>query len=321
MHILGVAVCDRCNPVRGGDLDQPVDTNDSRETTVKILFLGTGAGDTPKIADETCMDGYVPRVRALGGRNLRSPAAILLEPDIRIDYGDDGALERVDADESLVEHLVLTHGHGDHLQPRGILAFALRQPNGIDVYGNNMVIDAIDFAATHEWDADAGRFLSKQSEAVVRLHRVRPGDTFTVCDATFTALLANHFINKVSMIQEQQALNYVIERHGKTLFYGLDSSYPLPETMEALQGYRLDAAVLDATFGDLEIDLTGSGHMNFPIVAQLVAQLRQAGTISDETIVLGSHLSLVEVAAHDDIAEAMAERGLRLPYDGMRLEL
>jgi len=288
---------------------------------VKILFLGTGAGDTPKVADETCMDGYVPRVRALGGRNLRSPAAILLEPDIRIDDGDDGALERLDADESLVEHLVLTHGHNDHLQPKGILAFASRQPNGIDIYGNNMVIDAIDFAATHEWDADAGRFLSKKSEAILRLHRVGPGDTFSVCDATFTALLANHFIDKVDMIPAQQALNYVIERGGKTLFYGLDSSYPLPAAMEALQGYRLDAAVLDATFGDLEIDLTGSGHMNFPIVEELVTELRGYDTITDDTVLLLSHLSLEHVPPHDDIANEMDARGLRLPYDGLRLEL
>lgn len=288
---------------------------------MNILFLGTGAGDAPKVEDETCVEGHIPRVRELGGRNLRGPAAILLEPDIRIDYGEGGAMERLGLDERPVQHLVMTHGHSDHLQPKGILSFAARQENGIDVYGNNMVIDAIEFASTHEWDAEGGRFRSKERGAEVRLHRVGPGDTFTVSDTTFTALPANHFIDKVNMISEQQALNYVIERGGKTLFYGLDSSCPLPAAMEALRGYRFDAAVFDATFGDMEIDLTGSGHMTFPIVADLVAELRQAGAIDDDTIVLGSHLSLAAVEPHDDIVADMAARGLQLPYDGLRLQL
>ena len=224
-------------------------------------------------------------------------------------------------DERPVRHLVVTHGHSDHLQPRGILDFAARQTDGLDVYGNNMVVDAIDFAATHEWDAARGRFDAKESDAEIRYRRVRPGDAFAVSDATFTALPSSHFINKVDMIQEQQALNYIIERGGKTLFYGLDSSYPLPETMDALRGLRLDAAVFDATFGAMEIDPTGSGHMNFPMVEELIGELRDAGTISDDTVVLGSHISLVYVAPHDDIAADMAARGLQLAYDGMRLRL
>lgn len=286
-----------------------------------ILFLGTGAGDALKIDDASFTNGHMPRARELGGPNLRGPAAILLEPDIRIDYGEEGALERVGADERSVRHLVLTHGHSDHLQPRGILASAARQAHGLDVYGNNMVIDAIDFAATHEWDAGRGRFQARRSDADVRLHRVLPGDTFSVADATFTALLSNHFIDKAGMIQEQQALNFVVERGGKTLFYGLDSSYPLPETMEALRGLRLDAAILDATFGEVVIDPTASGHMNFPMAAELVAELRGAGTVTDDTIVLGSHLSLAAIEPHDDIAAEMAARGLQLPHDGMRLQL
>lgn len=296
--------------------------NDSTETVrVKILFLGTGAGDAFHVGDSSSDDGYIPRARKLGGKNLRGPASILLEPDIRIDYGEDRALERLGLDERPVQYLVITHGHGDHLQPKGILAFAARQEDGIDVYGNNMVIDAIEFAATHEWDAGAGRFHSRESDAEVRLHRVLPGDTFSVSDATFTALPANHFIDKVDMIPAQQALNYVIERGGKTLFYGLDSSYPLPEAMQQLRGYRFNAAVLDATFGDMEIDLTGSGHMNFAIVEELVAELRGYGTITDDTVIILSHLSLEHVPPHDDIADEMAARGLQLPYDGLRLEL
>lgn len=288
---------------------------------MNILFLGTGAGDALKIEDAGFDEGHMPRASELGGPNLRGPASILLEPDIQIDYYDDRPLTRFAVDQQSVRHLVITHGHKDHLQPRGLLAFAARQPNGLDVYGNNMVGDAIAFAATHRWDTERGRFYQQQSDAHVRFQRVRPGQTFSVADSAFTALPSSHFIDKVDMIQEQQALNYVIERAGKTLLYGLDSSYPLPETMDALRGYRLDAAVFDATFGSREIDPTSSGHMNFAMVEELIAELRRAGTVTDETIVLASHLSLAVTEPHDDIADDMAERGLRLAYDGLRLEL
>ena len=288
---------------------------------MKILFIGTGAGDTPKVADESIMDGYLPRVRELGGRNLRGPASILLEPDIRIDFHDAGPVEVFGASEQAVAHLVMTHGHGDHFRPKAILEFATKLPGGLDIYGNTMVGEAIAFAATHQWDAARGRFFKQESAAEVRSHTVRPGETFMVADASFTVLPSNHFIDKINLVPEQQALNYIIERDGQTFLYGLDSSYPLPEAIERMQDFRFDAAVLDATFGPMEIDLTGSGHMNFAIVEELVAELRGYGTVTDDTVVLLSHLSLETVPPHDDIADEMAARGLQLAYDGLGLEL
>lgn len=288
---------------------------------MKILFIGTGAGDTPKIADESITDGYLPRVRELGGRNLRGPASILLEPDVRIDYHDVGPMELFGASEQAVSHLVMTHGHIDHFRPKAILEFAGKLPGGLDVYGNTMVGEAITFAATHRWDAHRGRFFKQEIATEVRNHTVGPGETFMVADASFTALASNHFIDKTNLVPEQQALNYIIERDGKTFFYGLDSSYPLPEAIERMQDFRFDAAVFDATFGPMDIDLTGSGHMNFAIVEELVAELRSYGTITDDTVVLLSHLSIEIVPPHDDIADKMAARGLQLPYDGLRLEL
>ena len=283
---------------------------------MKILFIGTGVGDTLKIDDASFVDGQMPSSREL----LRGPSSILLEPDIRIDYSEDGPLERFGVEELSVRHLVMTHGHTDHLQPHPLLAFAARQPLGLDVYGNSTVIDAINFAATHTWDAERGRFYPQQSDADLRFHRLRPGDTFSVAKTTFTALLSSHFIDQVNMIQGQQALNFVIEQGGKTFFYGMDSAYPLPETIDALQGYRLDAAVFDAKGGSKEID-PHRGHMNFAMVDELLTELRRAGAVTDNTVVLVSHLSLEADEPFDESAADLKARGLRLAYAGLRLEL
>ena len=283
---------------------------------MKILFIGTGVGETLKIDGESLVDGPMP----CGLELLRGPSSILLEPDIRIDYSEAGPLARFGVDEQSVRHLVMTHGHTDHLLPQPLLAFAARQPLGLEVYGNHMVIDAIAFAARHRWDAERGRFYAQKSDAELRFHPIRAGDTFAIGNARFTALLSNHFIDKVHMIQGQQALNYVIEQGGKTFFYGLDSAYPLPETMEVLKDYCLDAAVFDAKGGAKEIDRT-RGHMNFAIVDELVTELRHAGTITDNTVVLVSHLSLEATEPFHEIAADMTARGFRLAYAGLRLAL
>jgi len=283
---------------------------------VKILFIGTGVGETVKIDDATMVAGHRPCAHQL----LSGPPSILLEPDIRIDYSEDGPLGRFGVDEQSVRHLVFTHGHTDHLLPRPLLAFAARQPHGLHLYGNNMVMDTIAFTATHTWDAERGRFHLQKNNADLCFHPVRAGDTFSVANARFTALLSNHFVDQVHMIQGQQALNYVIEQGGKTLYYGLDSAYPLPETMEVLRHHRLDAAVFDAKGGAKEIDRK-RGHMNFAIVDELVTELRRAGTVTDDTVVLVSHLSPAPTEPFDEIAADMTARGLRLAYAGLRLEL
>lgn len=283
---------------------------------MRILFIGTGVGETVKIDDASLVDGQMPPQREL----LPGPSSILLEPEIRIDYAEDGPLARFGVDGQSVRHLVFTHGHTDHLLPLPLMAFAARQPHSLFLYGNNMVMDAIAFAATHRWDAEIGRFYPQKTDVDLHCHAVRPGDTFSVANATFTALLSNHFVDQVHMIQGQQALNYLIEQGGKTLFYGLDSAYPLPETMEVLRDYRLDAAVFDAKGGAKEIDRK-RGHMNFAIVDDLVTELRRAGTVTDDTVVLVSHLSPAPTEPFDEIAAEMTARGLRLAYAGLRLEL
>ena len=77
---------------------------------MKILFIGTGVGDTLEIDDASFVDGQMPCAREL----LRGPASILLEPDIRIDYSEDGPLGRFGGDEQSVRHLDVRVGAWAH---------------------------------------------------------------------------------------------------------------------------------------------------------------------------------------------------------------
>lgn len=288
---------------------------------MKLLFLGTGAGDFHLLDDLEDQSKHLVRARQLGGKNLRHAASALVSPDILIDFHDNRQLRKFGIDEHAIRHLLITHGHRDHFQPVAILDFAARLPHALQVYGNGMVGDALEFAATYEWKDHIGRFSARRFEPNTCFHLVRPEERFEVGKTTITAVHANHCINKQHKLQEQQALNYVFERSGKTVFYGLDSSYILPLTLDHLRQFQMDLAVFDATFGDLEIDPASSGHQNFAMAEHTITEFRQAGIISSDTTIVGSHISLRQVRPHEDIHEDVAPSGIVLAYDGMALEV
>ena len=146
-----------------------------------------------------------------------------------------------------------------------------------------------------------------------------PGRPLRVGDATVTPVAANHMIDKRHMIAEQQALNHVLQIGGRTVFYGLDSSLFLPEALAALGDHTFDVAVLDATFGDMEIDPEKSGHMNFAMLRDTVEELRRRKLLKDDATVVASHLSRCCVDPHDLIADRLARERIVLAHDGMLL--
>lgn len=290
-----------------------------------IQFLGTGGGDFFSIEDPEANRDYLPRVRELGGRNLRWAAQAFVSPDILIDFFDDRQIRRFNVPRESIRHVLVTHCHYDHLNPVGLIDLAASLPQPLDVYGTHLVGDSLDFHAAYRWDAESCRFQTHDTKRNWCFHQVKPQQRFQVGDATVTAVQANHSINKglahVPFFPlEHVALNYVIERGGKTIFYGLDSSYTLPLTLDLLRRYRLDVAVLDVTFGQMDIDPAKSGHHNFTMIEETIRELRDAGIIIDETTVIASHMAVSYTKPHDDLVDEARERGITLAYDGMVLE-
>ena len=284
---------------------------------MELLFLGTGAGDFQALDDTANESPYVVAARQAGGRNLRYAAASLVTPDLLIDCHDTRQLARFRGSTAEIRQLLITHGHWDHFQPLAVLELAADLAQPLQIYGTSVIGSALAFAAEHVWDPEQGRFHAQTSTANLHFHSVDHGDCFAVGPTRVTAVRASHMLDKTSLLIEQPALNYVIERAGITLFYGLDSSYLLPETLSLLADFHLDAVVLDGTFGDQVIDPALSGHMTFAMVAETVEQLRAVGAVTDATAIIASHISLASVPPHDQLAADLARRGIALAYDGM----
>lgn len=289
---------------------------------MKVQLLGTAGGDFLRVDDLKDNFAYLPRVRELGGNNLRRPAQAMIYPDILVDFYDAAQLGAFGIPRDQIKHLFITHAHWDHFQPLRILEFAQSLSHQLQVYGNRTVIDALRFADTYDFDRTTGRFLERDKKTDINLHVLELDQSYEVGHTEISAVHANHGIDKSeNMIMDLECLNYVFQRDGKSVFYGLDSSYPFPLTVQFLKKFRFDVAVFDATFGQWPIDAVKSGHHNLPMVVETVQELRDEGIIEDSTVLAASHIALAEVKPHDELVEDFSEHRIILAYDGWSIEV
>ncbi len=282
--------------------------------SVSFLFLGTGAGNA---------NFGTPAAGGLPAKDLRRFTSNFLAPDTLIDFNHHTAeaLKTFKVEASEIRHLLISHGHFDHFQPIEILRFAESLPHPLQVYGNNMVRASLEFCRDNEFDGDSKRWVGRRSPYNVEIHVLEPGMSMAIGSTQLAAVQGNHFMQTPYGIMEQQALNFVIQTRGKTLFYGLDSSYLFPATREKLCDFEFDLAIFDATFGSLEIDPITSGHQNWKMLDETIDELRRVGAVNDGSVLVADHISCVDLEPYDQIAEDLAAKGITLAYDGLGLSI
>ena len=284
----------------------------NEEWNGELCFLGTGAGDA---------NWGLESSNGRPEKDVRRYASLSVAPDALIDFNNhtSEAMDTFGIPRDSVRHLLISHGHYDHFQPEEIVSFAEGLPHPLKVYGNTMVRDAFEFCRGHVLDPETKRIVSEERVFNIEMNVLTPGKTARAGEAKVTAVLANHYMNLPYRIMEQQALNFSVECRGKALFYGLDSSCLLPGTVEMLSEFRFDAAILDATFGPLDIDPMRSGHLNWKMLDETISELREAGCITGNTVIVASHISTGNVEPYDEIATSLSKKGITLAYDGMKL--
>lgn len=289
----------------------------------KLRFLGTGAGDFVQEASPHNPPDYAEKVAGFSGRDFRRAATTLLGDDVLIDHNSDVVFRDQGLDSSGIGHLLITHGHFDHLNPLAICDLAGRLEQPLTIYGSVMTAHAMQFAAQHRWDAEEKRMVRNERPPPFTMQVIQSFAPFSIGDLQVTPVPASHSIQKRYMLSDHEAFNFIIEDEGRTLFYGLDSSELLPDTWEFLQSWSFDVCVLDGTFGYREIDPFLSGHLNFNMLVAMRDAFREAGMLKPGARVYADHISLqyAEIESHEVAAAELAERGVVLTYDGLEVEL
>jgi adenosylcobinamide kinase/adenosylcobinamide-phosphate guanylyltransferase len=244
---------------------------------MRITLLGTGSADgwpNPFCACASC------DAERADGRS-RAPSSALVDDVILVDCGPTTPHlpGRSDVTLSRVAHVLVTHGHPDHLHPAFLLSRSWTSPIGtLHVWGPARAIDLC-----RDWiGPDSG----------VDLHVVTPLDEVELSTSAgayrVRVLPAAHAHGNGDALAEEAVLFDLTAPDGQRLLYATDTG-PLPASTIAAIAGPLDVMIIDETFGDRADH--GTGHLDLATLPGLLAALRDGGSVSDSTIVVVTHLS------------------------------
>jgi len=229
--------------------------------------------------------------------------------------------ERYNIDLTQTNYLLVTHSDRDHLYPY-LLGWRYSRPGipspppldavgprfseieKLIVCGNKTVCELISTELRGIPDLTFDDY-KIELRPVESFEEVRLGDLF------IKTLRANHG-------QGEDALNFVIQRGGRTILYGLDTGWFLPETYDAIKEFEYDLVVLETTFGD---GMASDGHFNFDLLRKAHKAFMEDKLLSENGIFCASHFCPHFSPVHDLIAPRLAREGILSAYDGLELEL
>jgi len=274
----------------------------------EAIILGTAAAEgVPALF---CGCEACKRAREAGGKELRARQSLFIAPDILIDLGPDClyAVHRFGLDWSGVEAILYTHSHDDHCQPSqlGYLrtpTFASsRSVAKTTLFGNE------DVRAKIAEEADGN--------PDVEVKPAVPFEPIALPNATATPIRSYH-----RPADQEVTLNYILERDGRTLLYALDTGSYDDETWEFLATQRLDAVMMECTFGTKPSNPEWPFHLGLPDVVKMKERLEGVGAVNGGTRFIITHFSHNGVAPHDEFTALAAPHGIEVAYDGLRVRV
>ena len=280
---------------------------------MKITFLGTGASEG--IPALFCDCKMCKEARAAKKYHTRSQ--LLINDDLLIDFPPDTYMHvlQYGVDLGAIKNLIVTHSHSDHLYAEdfwtrgGMSSFELKS-DSLNIHGSNNIGKIFDRASVDFFVGDTNETFNgyKIFAHGMKFYAREPFETFEAGEYIVTALPAVHMVR-------EQALNYIVERGGKSLLYALDTGYPKQEYFDFIlaHGKRFDAVVVDSTFGASDIE--SRGHMSFRSAEEFAWQLKSIHVANDDTKFFASHI--FHGAAKDNATLLGAlPKGFVLPVDG-----
>ena len=271
---------------------------------MQLQILGTAAAEGwPGVF---CGCDNCKKARELGGKNIRTRSGSMLGKMHKIDFSPDSFSQalRHGLDWEQLEHLFITHSHGDHFYPAEIAmrheVFA-HPPRGkksmrqLTIYGDQYVYQRL-VETVPDYERANVAYCSLKAFSPVKAGSI-----------TAIPLPANH-------MKEQNAFIYLFIEDGKTLLYALDTGWFPDETWEFLSDWVLDCVVLDTTCGDLRCR---DGHIGVSEVIETKEWLVEKGQLAERSLVIANHFSHNGGLLHHELEARLSPHGILTAYDGM----
>ena len=260
---------------------------------MKLEFLGTGAADYNLERD--CDH---PEFRRFTSTMLND--TLLFDPGPHIfHYADTFGKTDLFASVGLV---LITHSHGDHLDPESVRRLAELCPD-CKFAGNDVSLNEL-LAAGVEVDYTV----------------LTPFQSYTFGDYTVTPVFANHNTHK----DGEQALLYSVECGGKKLFYAPDTGWLPAATWDYINTQEYDAIVFELTIGEESHDYRIFTHTSIDMLRIMLRTIRHHDKRMYATKygckVFTTHHAKTIHTDHATLAATLAPLNVTPAYDGMIAE-
>lgn len=272
---------------------------------MKLTIYGTSSSEGfPSLF---CQCEYCTKARVLGGKSYRTRTGFCIDDEIMIDFGPDVlAHTHMGLQLSKVKHILFTHSHTDHLNINELHYIIEPFASGRDgkilhLYGNESVRNKLDRYFTEE-----------RYKGSLEFHLIKGGDGFTIDGYSVMPVSTYHDPN-------EDCLLYVIEKEGKTVLIGTDSSDYPEDALDRMYDYKYDLIIFDCT--SIEKGSHFKNHMGLPDNKRMEKKLREHGCITDDTKIAVTHFAHTFNPIHEHVEKAAGAYGYIAAFDGITFDL
>lgn len=280
---------------------------------MKIRYMGTAALE--RIPAMFCNCENCRKAMAAGGRNIMTRSQALIDDSLLIDLNSETYTHFLQMSRTLwdIEYVLITHAHCDHFSFED---FCCRCSGGTDtVKAPKLKVYASGGAIDRMW-ASLNARQDKYTKGIPDRVEFIPLEYFRtvwVGDYAVTPLPAQH-------TDGEQAFVFLVEREGKSLFYGNDTGLFDTRIDDWLiaNGKRIDLLSLDCTKGDVERSYTT--HMSMSEGRQIADRFLEKGIIDRNTQLYYNHFSHHCGMVYDELVTAARKYGFCVTWDGLEIE-
>ncbi len=290
-------------------------------------FLGTGAAQGfPPVFGRNKFYTDIRKsqreeIRSRTGFRLGNAHQIDISPDITWQLAQHG-LDLYD-----IEHLMITHTHGDHFAPLEVFDAMIMTAEMRETVSDRPVNLYLSGPAA-SWLKDSyfpsqRNFLTpqilEQLEDHINIVSLDFYEQYQAGALSFETIKGFH----KALGDEEFSINYLVSTDERRLLFACDTGFYSDETWEYLQGKTANVVVMDATFGTMEDrGNVGDTHLNFATFHAQLEKMSALGFVDDRTTIFATHISCANGKSYEELQAALDGYGWGtvLARDGMIVE-
>ncbi len=281
---------------------------------MKIQYLGTAAAE--RIPAVFCNCPTCQKALKAGGKNIMTQSQVLLDDTLLVDLSCDTWQHFMKLGKTLesIGHVLFTHSHSDHFSMEEILMRATGMAKDVTtetlhIYASGDVLEIIEGRL-----AQCSEKKREQMKERIALHRLDYYVPIRICDFTVTPFPATH-------AGEENAMIFLIEKNGKSLFYGNDTGIFTTEIDDYLSNNNkhIDLLSLDCTKGNQPF--TYAHHMSMAEGRIIADRFFEKGLLDETSLLYYTHFSHNCMNTHDELEVIARDYGFSITHDGFTVEI